>query len=229
MAIGDGPVVDTSRNVGWMRVANLNMADSNQRCPSGLQRQQTGTKTFCSGKGQGCSSVIFPVNGVRYNKVCGKVIGYQYHSMDAFMPYNRNKKMTIDDGYVDGVSITHGKSPRSHIWTFANAVDEVVSGDSICPCIGSNFKGSIPPFVGNDYFCATGSRTKFSKKWYIEDPLWDGKGCGGGNVCCDFNSPPWFCKELPQYTTDDIELRVCKSEKNDSENVGIEEINIYVQ
>ena len=29
---------------------------------------------------------------------------------------------------------------------------------------------------------------------------------------CSFNNPPWFCKELPQPTTDNIEVRVCGDE-----------------
>ena len=33
---------------------------------------------------------------------------------------------TIDGRYVDGVSLTYG-SPRLHIWTFANALDEYPS------------------------------------------------------------------------------------------------------
>ena len=210
-------------------MANLDMTDSNQHCPSGLITQISGTKKFCRKNGKGCFSIIFPANGVSYNKVCGKVIGYQYSSMDAFGPYHNNPSLDIDDGYVDGVSITHGTSPRSHIWTFANAIDEVSSGPSTCPCIGNNFKGTIPPFIGSDYFCATGSRTKFSKKWYTDDPLWDGEGCGPKNTCCDFNSPPWFCRELPQYTTDDIELRVCKNDADSDENIGIELVDVYVQ
>ena len=32
---------------------------------------------------------------------------------------------------------------------------------------------------------------------YTADPLWDGEGCDETNTCCDFNSPPWFCKDLP--------------------------------
>ena len=173
-----------------------------------------------------CSSVLFPVNGVRYNKVCGKVIGYQRNSMDAFSPYDSDQSLDIDDVYVDGVSITHGASPRSHIWTFANGLDEVHSGAGVCPCLESGFTGTIPPFIGSDYFCATGSHDKFTNKWYTDNPLWDGKGCGANNDCCNFNSPPYFCKELPQYTTDDIELRVCKNEAGTyTENVGIEKID----
>ena len=210
-----------------MRVANLDM--TNQHCPSGLVAETSRTKKFCRKSGSGCSSHIFPVNGVRYSKVCGKVIGYQYYSMDAFAPYHSDPSLDIDDVYVDGVSITHGKSPRSHIWTFVNAQDEVQSGISICPCIGTDFTGTVPPFIGSDYFCATGSRYPYTAQWYIADPLWDGEGCGETNACCEFNSPPWFCKELPYSTTEDIELRVCKSENNSNENIGVEIVDIYIQ
>jgi hypothetical protein len=41
----------------------------------------------------------------------------------------------IDGSYVDGVSLTYG-SPRQHIWTFANALDEegVGNDESRCSC-----------------------------------------------------------------------------------------------
>ncbi len=49
--------------------------------------------------------------------------------------------------------------------------------------------------------------------FYGGDPLWDGAGCGPLNTCCTFNNPPWFYKELPAPTTDDIEMRVCKDQQ----------------
>ena len=52
-------------------------------------------------------------------------------------------------------------------------------------------------------------------------------GCGSSSSCCDNPDLPWFVKELPQPTTDDIELRVCKN--SDNETVLLEEIEIYVQ
>ncbi len=67
-------------------------------------------------------------------KVCGRIIAYQCSSPDAFLPYFFNRSVSIDDGYVDGVSLTHGQSPRQHIWTFANAVDETQVGFSVCSC-----------------------------------------------------------------------------------------------
>jgi len=53
--------------------------------------------------------------------VCGKVIGYQYFDTDGFKTFYANQQLTVDGHYVDGVSITHGRSPRHHIWTLAAA------------------------------------------------------------------------------------------------------------
>ena len=118
------PPCSCSTPSGWMRVAELNMTDPQERCPSGF-RTITSPKRMCGRpSGPGCASVTFPVNGVHYSRVCGRVIGYQYSSMDAFDSYHDHQSM-IDDVYVDGVSLTHGRSPRQHIWTFANALDEM--------------------------------------------------------------------------------------------------------
>ena len=62
--------------------------------------------------------------------------------------------------------------------------------------------------------------------FYVNDPLWDGAGCGPQNTCCSFNNPPWFYKQLPQHTTDDIEMRVCRDQVSGDEDVAIETIDI---
>ena len=227
------PPCSCSRPSGWMRVAELNMTDPQEHCLSGF-RTITSPKRMCGRlSGPGCASVTFPVNGVHYSRVCGRIIGYQYYSMDAFSSFYQDQSRTIDNIYVDGVSLTHGHSPRQHIWTFANALEEIGSyGDhNVCPCTETHspYTGVVPQFIGNDYFCATGSRYRFQNQWYTEDPLWDGEGCGGSSTCCEFNNPPWFCRELPQPTTDDIELRLCSDQNIDNEDSGLELINIYVQ
>ena len=51
-----------------------------------------------------------------YQEVRGIVRAYQFGSPDAF---HTTKHGNIDSNYVDGISITHGKSPRKHIWTYA--------------------------------------------------------------------------------------------------------------
>jgi len=56
--------------------------------------------------------------------MCGRVIGYQYHSADAFA--QDLGPQTIEGPYADGVSLTHGlPGTRQHIWTFAAGVVEM--------------------------------------------------------------------------------------------------------
>ncbi len=226
---------DTTRHCcnstgGWMRVANLDTTDHTQQCPSGF-RLKTDPKRVCvRTTDRSCTSITFPVHGVQYSKVCGQVRGYQVGSPDAFG--HRQSSVTIDNNYVDGVSITHGALPRHHIWTFAAAHDERISDGKVCPCTKTDttYTGHVPPFNGNDYFCETGTeQSAETGRFYPEDPLWDGKGCGPTSSCCQFNSPPWFCKELPQPTTDDIEVRVCANEAFTNEDVAIELIELYLQ
>ena len=84
--------------------------------------------------------------------------------------------------------------------------------------------------MGNDYFCDTaGATAPTTQTFYNSDPLWDGAGCGTQNSCCSFNSPPWFYKQLPQTTTDDIEMRVCRDEGRDNEDIAVEIVELYVQ
>ena len=221
---------------GWMRVANLDMTNPNQNCPEGLRLVNRTEPPLCTcGRVEGpagCTSTTYSTYGVEYSKVCGRIIAFQYSTPDAFTPYFRNRALSIDDVYVDGVSLTHGQLPRQHIWTFVNAVDETAFDGRGCPCTGHNFRytGAVPPFIGQDYFCETGSRhTIIFDIFYPDDPLWDGQGCGGTSTCCEFNNPPWFCKQLPQPTTDDIELRLCGDESISNEDTPIELIEMYVR
>ena len=217
---------------GWMRVVDFNMTNQTQNCPHGF-RTITSPRRLCGRQsGPGCASTTFPVHGVSYRRVCGRVTGYQYYSTDAFAPYYSNRAITIDGTYIDGVSITHGHHPRKHVWSFAAAVDEIHANHYVCPCTKTDtlFTGVVPPFVGQDYFCDTGSRSHYRYgQIFSHDPLWDGSGCGYTSSCCRFNSPPWFCKQLPQPTTDDIELRLCSDQVTSNEDAPIELVELYVQ
>ncbi len=214
---------------GWMRVAYLDTTDPTQQCPSGFELKTDPKRVCVRTTDQSCTSIIFSVNEVQYSKVCGQVRGYQDGAPDAFGIWPAE---SIDDNYVDGVSITYGTSPRQHIWTFAAAFDETKSNKHACPCTktDTDYTGRVPSFIGNDYFCETGTEQPAEYgMFYHEDPLWDGKGCGPTSSCCQFNSPPSFCKELPQPTTDDIEVRVCTDEVFANEDVAIELIELYLQ
>ena len=141
---------------------------------------------------------------------------------------------TIDERYVDGVSLTYG-NPRQHIWTFANALHEASGGSvSKCSCTDPSLPNTTPSpsFVGNDYFCETGvpsDQSWSSRTFHADDPLWDDQGCGPTSTCCTFNNPPWFCKQLPQSSNADLEVRLCLLNSANLENTPVELVEIYVK
>ena len=217
-----------------MRVANVDMTDPNQQCPDGLRlvnRTTAPLRTCGKGGSSECSSTTFSVHGIEYSHVCGRIIGYQFGFPDDFLVYYlNNDSTTIDDLYVEGCSLTYGQSPRQHIWTFA-ASGSQLGIDIGCQCAqpDSNFTHAIPPFVGEDYFCDSASlSTAFLFIFFDGDPLWDGQGCGT-STCCSFNNPPWFCKQVPQPTTEDIELRLCGNQGIADEDTPLEIVELYIK
>ncbi len=186
-----------------------------------------------------CDSAIFPVDGVSYFSVCGRILAYQKGTTDAFFNSVHGGRTSIDSAYVDVISVTHGPvGSRQHIWTFASSnheEDPSYRTYYICACTNTryNWPYQLPSFIQNKYFCDTGnSGPGFSSDYYTTDPLWDGAGCGPNDACCQFSNPPWFNSTLPQGTSDDIELRLCRTETNVSgmgEDTMVYLIEIYVQ
>ncbi len=212
---------------GWRRVAFLNMSDSSQQCPDSWQlitspKRTCGRSTYT---GQSCDSVTFSINNTAYNQVCGRAIGYEFGGTQTFSGYHRNSSanITLEGQYVDGLSVTHGPpGSREHIWTFAAGIEEIQTTYAyICPCIGGPY---APPFIGNDYFCESG--TYLVNTFLADDPLWDGQGCPAGNDCCSFSNPPWFTRQLDNPTNDDIEVRLCVNNVF-LENTPIGIIDVY--
>ena len=212
---------------GWRRVVYLDMTDPNTNCPSGWQLTSHSRRTCgkVNTTSLTCDNITFSVSGGDYTRVCGRIKGYQYGWPDGFEPYD-DEVTTIDDAYVCGVSLTHG-SPRQHIWTFAAGIAEGRPARyDICPC-DATVNITIPPFVGGDYFCESGYHSNSPAGFHSNDPLWDGYGCSASSTCCSFRNPPYFTKELPSPTTDDIEARICMQDGGD--DTPIELIELYVQ
>ena len=126
-----GDVRSCGGSRGWMRVANLDMNNTRcNTCPHPLitiSPPDSSSRRLCTRvknrRSPGCATVPYSVQGVEYSRVCGKVIGHQH---EAFIYYTESKA-TIDEEYVDRVSITHGQS--THIWMFAAAQSESPLGD----------------------------------------------------------------------------------------------------
>ena len=224
---------------GWMKVAGLNWSDESLPCPDEFREHNDSGIRTCrinSTSTASCSSLIFGTYSTLYSSVCGKINAYQVGTPDAFSTMQgRGSNITIDSNYVDGVSLTHGNNPRRHIWTFAATHDDYSSGPSSfthCQCVKPGDMSIVAPpsFVGMDYFCDTGSRRPGSFGLFlVDDPLWDGAGCASTSTCCSFNNPPWFHKQLPSATTDNIEMRVCRDEGRHNEDIAISNVEIYVQ
>ena len=220
---------------GWRRAVYLNMSDPTQTCPPAWELITTPRRSCARPSNAGlrtCYSAMFPTQDIQYSQVCGRIIGYQVGEPQAFFDSGGH---TIDERYVDGVSLTYG-SLRQHIWTFVNALQEAQGyfQSNYCPCTNSNEQTTIniPSFIGDDYFCETGvpPGQQFNNTvFYADDPLWDGQGCGPTSTCCTFNNPPWFCKQLPQSTNADLEVRLCSFNRPSAENTPIELIDIYVK
>ena len=216
----------------WHRVAHLNMSDPSQPCPSAWSEYNTNGIRACGRPGinvGSCPATIYTTNR-QYSRVCGRVIGYQIGSTDAFGWEAASQP--LDSYYVYGVSITHGL-PRNHIWTYAAGVSEGLwSNQAVnCPCSkpGDPRNALAPSFVGNNYYCESGNpgSTFTFYQIYGDDPLWDGQQCEG-ECCSNGKSPPWFSVELPNPTTDDIEVRICNAEST-IDDVPVQQLELYVQ
>ena len=223
---------------GWLRVAYLDMTNASHQCPSQWREVNNPVRACVKDAPSGCASAFFDTLRVPYTQVCGRVIGYQYCTPNAFNDVNGT---TIDDAYVDGVSITQG-SPRQHVWTFAIAESDFpgqAPASSVCPCTVGQTQMSgeeVPSFVAQDYFCEAGVGNETQPSCdldlglgvYESDPVWDGQNCRqGASTCCQFNNPPWFCKFLDS-STNNLEVRLC-ADQEDDQDVLVELIELYVR
>lgn len=225
------PVLGTSvfyhikAKAGWMRLIDLDVSRPHSKCPKGLLPVDNPRRACGSSVGHGCSSLTFSTQGVPYQRVCGMVSGYLHLAPDAFSSHHGCPfcQKDLNVAYLDGVSITYGV-PRSHIWSYAAMVssnDRPPNSVQRCLCISDKDVCS-PDFVGQDYHCMIGSDS---------DELWGGKSYNKVASSCCKRRPgqPWFCKELLEPTTEDIEVRLCVDQATDVENVFLEAMQIYVQ
>ena len=217
-------------SANWRRVVYINTTQGPGQCCSGLVEHVNSTtnQRACGRRANvGCSSVTYPTGG-NYTNICGQVRGYQYESPNAF---TAELGHSIDDPYVDGISITRG-SPRQHVWTYTSYYHEKHNNShyDVCLCQRSNstYYSRVSSFVGQDYYCetafATGSGTT-RIAW--ENPLWDGAGstCGTGGLCCATFG--WFHRTVPS-TSDHIEVRWCADQERSNEDVLTDLVEIWV-
>ena len=124
---------------GLTRVAVLNDETRPCICTGDFMIYQN-TRCVRSSAEPGCSDIIFPLMNMSYSHICGTVESSFFGTPDGFSGTGRSTSTTINDNYVDGISLTYGKEPsRTHIWTF-------IANRQSCP-------NNIPDYVGNNNTC----------------------------------------------------------------------------
>ena len=226
---GSGDFISTCAGVGggWRRIVNINISAGDD-CPGEWRKATQSGVSFCrvaSDDTYTCSSANFSTNGISYQRVCGRARGYQKGTPGALYGLQPYYDRTIDEDYVSGLSITYSSNPRQHIWTFASGRGERNSNRWNCPCSGGY---NLTSFVGNNYYCESGSvDVPSSSTYYFNDTLWDGAGCVDN--CCDDATQPWFYRQLNQTTQVDIEARICAAGTFKARSTLIDHLELYVQ
>ena len=193
---------------GWKRVAYLDVNNpSASACPIGLQRRDSPLSCRRTDTGGGCSAVTYAIND-NYKCIFGRIDAVKTGTPDGFQIFGESRPAipTINDNYVDGVSLTHGSNPRTHIWTYTATT-------APCTACSTNF----PAFLdSSQYTCDTYSACMANQ--VCSNLLWNGE-CVGTTT---------FYRQLPQPTSDDIEMRVCRDEDRSNEDFLLTFIEIYV-
>ncbi len=123
---------------GLTRLATLNHNTRSESCTGDLSYNEEGC--FKRSPKPDCSGFTFsPLNlNLSYSHICGTVEGNYFGIPEGFAGSGRSST-SIDDNYVDGISLTYGStSHRTHIWTFS-------------ACGGGNCTARVPEFVGDHY------------------------------------------------------------------------------
>ena len=223
-------------STGWTRVGIADFRDRETPCPDGLIEHidRNGEVRACKREGSPHSpnNVIIPT-GISYSQVCGKILGYQFSTLDGFdyrRKRNRPDQRDIETAYFDGISVTYGPArSRQHIFSLAgvrrqNALE--------CPCANDSV-ATTPSFVGGDYYCESGNHRDSGalNKYFYDDILWDGEQCdvGGEAPCCTPPLLPYFFKDLESSTAENIELRILTNDRPEKEDILLLSYEIYIK
>ena len=228
---GSADFISTCAGVGggWRRIVNIDISAGDD-CPGEWRKATQCGVSFCrvaSDNYTTCSSANFSTNGISYQRVCGRARRYQKGDSVAFYGSQFHSKNAIDQDYVSGLSITYSSNPRQHIWTFASGRGERYNSQYNCPC---SVNGGYSPssFVGNNYYCESGSVYRANTTtYYFNDTLWDGAGCVDN--CCDNTTQPWFYRQLNETTQDDIETRICAYGPFRDRSILTDQLELYIQ
>ena len=216
---------------GWTRLGYFH---AHRRCPNGQFRRITkrGLR-LCriNSNRAGCATASYSSHGIKYSTICGYARGYQKGRTWAFDIY----RSCMFESYLDGVGIIrYNKYTRKekHIWSYASGRNEKSQDSSACPCNkGASKKSEPPSFVGNDYYCESGTSINYPGvgRFYSQDPLWDGKGFNNLEGPCRKDMMPYFKRTYDSATTDSILVKLCRNFYATYRDVYLEGYGVFVK
>ena len=93
---------------GRMRIAKLNKTGNFTQCFSGMKPYSVNASSCVAQSDSAtCSHTIFSTHNIPYSRVCGFVRAYGVGTADGFS----SSSYSINDNYVDGISLTYGVFP----------------------------------------------------------------------------------------------------------------------
>lgn len=213
---GTGPVqvyCEMSRQGGgWTRIA---LVDPAVACPSPWVSVNAAGAPACHRPGNEAQSAVLLPSVIPWREALGTIEGRAMDSPDAFGPGGT----TVDDNYVDGVSVSALGSTREHLFTLASSH---VSTDNDCPCQG----GPSPnAFVGDRWVCDRPAASPGSA--YDVTPLWD----AAATACApaDFVDGYFIASLGAVERTDALEVRVLLNEGQGDEDLAVTRLELYVR
>ncbi len=99
---------------GLTRIATINSYTRSQYCTGEIKVDNIGCVQKSSSPG--CSGITFHSINLSTSQMCGVLEGAFFGTGEGFM--QRPMNSSLNDTYVDGISITDG-SVTNHIWTFS--------------------------------------------------------------------------------------------------------------
>ena len=217
---------------GWTRLGHLKMSSDHKTCPNEqFSYINKGKRHLCRIKSDkvGCATASYSSRGIKYSTICGYARGYQKGRVFAFI-----KSYPLTSHYLSGVSFqrfdaSSSTKKRKHIWSYGCGKVDIIAGDGECPC-NKGSKNSLPGYVGNNYYCESGTSTSpKSADFFLQDPLWDGKGFNNLEVPCRKDMMPYFKRIYDSAITDHITMKLCRPGGANFLDVYLEGYGVFVK
>ncbi len=188
-----------NRTGGLTRAFVLNREAKAQYCTGDVKSDDIGCVRTSSEPG--CSEMSFPLSkDTPFSNLCVRAGGSFFGSTDGYHGTERSVNTTIDDNYVDGISLTCNiSSQRNHLWTFSARV--------------ANCSQGVPDFVGTNHSCLRFINSYNRALCTLIEP-----------------APPTFLRHFQEPVPDSIEVRLCQDQHRDNDHEGLylEDLELYV-